>query len=75
MPYYCHYISITTLASNKNKLKQSAGQMLVLRILPFVLDSFKINAYIQVILDLTEIDQILFAPVITLGTIKSQVTH
>ena len=65
-------IIVTKLASNDNKLKQASGQMLVLlKISPFVLDSCKINADIQVILDLIEIVQILFAPVITLGTISN----
>ncbi len=62
-------ITVTTLSSNDNRLKQSAGQMLVLlKILPFVLDSCERNEYFQVIIELIEIVHILFAPVIALAT-------
>ncbi len=63
-------ITVTTLSSNDNKLKQSSGQMLVLlKILPFILDSCERDEYFQVIIELIEIVQILFAPVISLATI------
>ncbi len=66
---YCP-IAYSTLASNDNKLKQSSGQMLVLlKILPFLLDVIKGSAYFSFILELLEIVQILFSPVICLETI------
>ncbi len=63
-------IAYSTLASNDNKLKQSSGQMLVLlKILPFLLDVIKGSAYFSFILELLEIVQILFSPVICLESI------
>lgn len=63
-------IAYSTLASNDNKLKQSSGQMLVLlKILPFLLDVIKGSAYFSFILELLEIVQLLFSPVICLETI------
>jgi len=63
-------IAYSTLASNDNKLKQSSGQMLVLlKILPFLLDVIRGTAYLSFILELLEIVQILFSPVICLETI------
>lgn len=63
-------ITVTTLSSNDNNLKQSSGQMLVLlKIVPFILDSCERDEYFQVIIELTEIVQILFAPVISLASI------
>lgn len=54
-------ISVSTLASNDNKLKQSSGQMLILlKIMPFLLNSIEKNEYVQFVLDLNEIVQILF---------------
>ena len=64
-------ISVSTLMSNDGKLKQSSGQMLVLiRILPFVLESLKTNAYVHLIIELIEIVQIVFAPVLTIATVS-----
>lgn len=61
-------IAYITLASNDNKLKQSSGQMIVLlKILPFLIDTVKDTEYYKFIL---EIVQILFAPVISLQTIS-----
>lgn len=41
-------ISVSTLASNDNKLKQSSGQKLILlKILPFLLNSIEKNEYDQ----------------------------
>ncbi|KAI2664018.1 ADP,ATP carrier protein 3 [Labeo rohita] len=52
-------ITVTTLSSNDNKLKQSSGQMLVLlKILSFILDSCERDEYCQVIIVLIEIVQI-----------------
>ena len=49
----------------------NALQMLVLlRILPFVLESLEVNAYIQLIIELTEIVQIVFAPVLSIATVS-----
>ena len=63
-------ISYNTLASRDNKLKQSSGQMIVLlKILPFLIDTIKGSDYHSVIIELIEIVQILFAPVICLQTI------
>lgn len=64
-------ITVNTLASNDNKLKQSSGQMLVLlKILPFLMNNVEGNVYMQLILEVIEITQILFAPVISLQTIS-----
>lgn len=64
-------ISVSTLTSSDGKLKQSSGQMLVLlRILPFVLESLEVNAYIQLIIELIEIVQIVFAPVLSIVTVS-----
>lgn len=58
-------ISVNTLASNDNKLKQTSGQMLILlKIIPFLLNSIEKSEYVQFVLDLIEIVQILFAPVL-----------
>lgn len=60
-------ISYNTLAFSDNKLKQSSGQMIVLlKILPFLIDTIKGSDYHSVIIELIEIVQILFAPVICL---------
>ncbi|XP_049331198.1 uncharacterized protein LOC125799173 [Astyanax mexicanus] len=65
-------ITVTTLSSNDNKLKQSSGQMLVLlKILPFVLDSFERSEYTEALTELIQIVQMLFAPVISLATISN----
>ncbi|XP_034078395.1 uncharacterized protein LOC117550156 isoform X1 [Gymnodraco acuticeps] len=64
-------ISPSTLMSTDGKLRQSSGQMLVLlRILPFVLEHLNVNAYVQLIMDLIEIVQIVFAPVLTIATVS-----
>ncbi|CAG5851037.1 unnamed protein product [Menidia menidia] len=64
-------IAYSTLASSDNKLKQSSGQMIVLlKILPFLIDSVKDNEYYKIILELIEIVKILFAPVIGLQTLS-----
>lgn len=64
-------VSYSTLASSDNKLKQSSGQMIVLlKILPFLIDKVKGTEYYAIILELIEIVQILFAPVIGLQTIN-----
>ncbi|KAM7399882.1 hypothetical protein PAMP_019120 [Pampus punctatissimus] len=63
-------ISVSTLASNDNKLKQSSGQMLILlKIMPFLLNTIEKNEYVQFVLDLIEIVQILFAPVLSVQTV------
>jgi len=63
-------ISVSTLASNDNKLKQSSGQMLILlKILPFLLNSIEKNEYVQFVLDLIEIVQIIFAPVLSVQSV------
>ncbi|MEQ2181922.1 hypothetical protein GOODEAATRI_016650 [Goodea atripinnis] len=55
-------ISVNTLSSNDNKLKQSAGQMLVLlKILPFLIDKSGQNNYTQMLLKLLEIIKNLFS--------------
>lgn len=57
--------------SSDGKLKKSSGQMLVLlRILPFVLESLEVNAYVQLLIELIEIVQIVFAPVLTIATVS-----
>lgn len=44
-------ISVSTLASNDNTLKQSSGQMLILlKIIPFLLNTIEKNEYVQFIL-------------------------
>ena len=49
-------ISVNTLSSNDNKLKQSAGQMLILlKILPFLIDTVGENEYTKMLLKLLEI--------------------
>lgn len=64
-------ISINTIMSTDSKLKQSSGQMLVLlRILPFVLENLEVSAYRQLIIELIEIVQIVFAPVISIATVS-----
>lgn len=64
-------ISINTIMSTDSKLKQSSGQMLVLlRILPFVLENLEVGAYRQLIIELIEIVQIVFAPVISIATVS-----
>lgn len=64
-------ISLSTLMSSDGKLKQSSGQILVLlRILPFVLESVEDNAYVHLIHELIEIVHIVFAPVLTLATVS-----
>lgn len=63
------YLSIQS--SNDNKLKQSAGQMLVLlKILPFLIDKIGENDYTQMLLKLLEIVKILFSPIIALSTLS-----
>ncbi|XP_034057976.1 uncharacterized protein LOC117536966 isoform X2 [Gymnodraco acuticeps] len=63
-------VSVNTLSSNDNKLKQSSGQMLILlKIMPFLLNNMKGNIYVKFILELIEIVQIVFAPVISLQTV------
>ncbi|XP_051797996.1 uncharacterized protein LOC110970637 [Acanthochromis polyacanthus] len=63
-------VSYSTLASNDNKLKQSSGQMLVLlRILPFLIDKVKNTECYALIVELIEIVQILFCPILSLTTI------
>ena len=64
-------IAYSTLASSDSKLKQSSGQMIVLlKILPFLIDTAKDTEYYKIILELIEIVKILFAPVIGLQTIN-----
>ena len=64
-------ISVSTLSSNDNKLKQSAGQMLVLlKILPFLFDKIGENDYTQMIRKMLEIVKILFSPIIALSTLS-----
>ena len=64
-------ISVGTLTSSYGILKQSSGQMLVLlRILPFVSESLELNAYVQSIIEIKEIVQIVFAPVLAIATVS-----
>lgn len=64
-------ISVNTLSSNDNKLKQSAGQMLVLlKILPFLIDKIGENNYTQMICKMLEIVKILFSPIIAVSTLS-----
>lgn len=44
--------------------------LVLLRILPFVLESLEVNAYIQLIIELIEIVQIVFAPVLSIVTVS-----
>lgn len=63
-------VSVSTLASNDNKLKQSSRQMLILlKIMPFLLNTIEKNEYVQIVLDSIEIVQILFAPVLPVQTV------
>lgn len=63
-------ISVSTLASNDNKLKQSSGQMLILlKIMPFLLNIIEKNVHVQFVLDLIEIVQILFAPILSVQSV------
>lgn len=65
-------ITYATLASNDNKIKQSSGQMLVLlKILPFLFNSVEGNQFVKFLLELIEIVQIIFAPVISLYTVSN----
>lgn len=62
-------ISVSTLAANDNKIKQSCGQMLILlKILPFILNDID-SEYVKFILKLIQIVQIILAPVNSLGTV------
>lgn len=64
-----HKILEIGLALLRTVRKQSSGQMLVLlKIVPFLLDVIKGTAYFSFILELLEIVQILFSPVISLET-------
>ena len=64
-------ISVSTLSSNDNKLKQSSGQMLVLlKILPFLIDNVGESDYINLLIELLEIVKILFSPIIALSTLE-----
>ncbi len=64
-------ISLSTLMSSDGRLKQSSGQILVLlRILPFVLESLEDNVYVHLIHELIEIVQKVFAPVLTIATVS-----
>ncbi|XP_023254471.1 uncharacterized protein LOC111648952 [Seriola lalandi dorsalis] len=66
------HISVSTLASNDDKLKQSSGQMLMLlQIMPFLLNCLEKNTYIQFVLDLRDIVQTLFAPVLSVQTVST----
>jgi len=63
-------ISVNTLASNDHKLKQTSGQMLVLlKIMPFLLNGIEKNEYVQFVLDLIEIVQIIFAPILSVQSV------
>ena len=63
-------ISVSTLAANDNKLKQSCGQMFILlKILPFLLHDVD-SEYVRFINKLIEIVQIVLAPVISLQMIS-----
>lgn len=63
-------INYVTLASSDNKLKQSSGQMLILlKIVPFLLNSLATNEYVKFVLELIEIVKILFAPVVSVNTV------
>lgn len=64
-------ILVITLSSNDNKLKQSAGHMLVLlKILPFLIDKIGENDYTQMLLKLLKIVKILFSPIIAPSTLS-----
>ena len=43
--------------------------LVLLRVLPFVLESLEVNASVQLIIKLIEIVQIVFAPVISIATV------
>ena len=45
--------------------------LVLLRILPFVLESLEDNAYVQLIIKLLEIVQIVFAPVLSIATVST----
>ena len=62
----------TTMASDDNRLRQTASQMLVLiKILPFVLTSVvqKDNMYFQFMSELITIANILLSPLISIGSV------
>ncbi|XP_028297865.1 uncharacterized protein LOC114460021 [Gouania willdenowi] len=62
-------ITLSTLAANDNRLKQSCGQMLILlKILPFLLDGVD-NECTQFIIKLIQIVQLVLAPTISLKTV------
>lgn len=64
-------VAFSTGLQSDSKLKQSSGQMLVLlKILPFLMDTAKDTEYYKIIIELIEIAEILFAPVIGLETIS-----
>ena len=64
-------ISVSTMASDDNKLKQSSGQMLIfLKIFPFIMNSIKDNVYVQFIIELIQITHILFAPIVMTETLQ-----
>ena len=64
-------ISVSIMASNDNKLKQSSGQMLILlKILPYILNSIKGHNYVKFIIELIEITQIIFAPLLFRETLQ-----
>lgn len=64
-------ITVTTLSSNDNKLKQSSGQMLVfMKLFPFLVNGISTNVYVQFIIGLLEITQIIFSPVIAIETLE-----
>ncbi|XP_022616414.1 uncharacterized protein LOC111232973 isoform X2 [Seriola dumerili] len=66
------HISVSTLASNDDKLKLSSGQMLtLLQIMPFLLNCVDKKTCIQFVLDLRDIVQILFAPVLSVQTVST----
>lgn len=62
-------ISVSALAANDNKLKQSCGQILILlKILPFLFNDMD-NENVKFILKLIQIVQIILAHVISLETV------
>lgn len=66
-------ISVNTLSSNDNKLKQSAGQMLVLlNILPFLIDKIGENDYTQMLLKLLESQNSVFTYYCSLNSFKAE---
>ena len=59
-------VSVSTLAANDNRLKQSSGQVLILlKILPFLLNDVD-SDYVTFIVKLSEIVQKVLAPIISL---------